>query len=351
MITIYKKNNSDKILIIQYYTDGDCIVQKSGREDGKLVERRSTCVAKNVGRSNETTPEQQAVKEMLARIESKCKTDYFKTREEALGSNVLLPMLADTYAPKMLGKVNILQPKLDGQRCLVHVKNGNVELTSRKNRPIATAPYINERFKTFPDGVYDGEIYTHGYSFQTVMRLLKKYRPGLSESLDIHIYDIVDKKLNYNDRHALISKIISEQDVQGIKVIENTLFESFEQLEEFHNNAVADDYEGVMIRVDSCMYKTNGRSKHLLKYKDCEDVKLICKDIVPFEKDPTQGKAVFEFNNELTTAAFKMPVSERQLVLTNKDEYIGQEMEIRYFGLTDEGQLRHARCLGFTDMD
>ena len=57
MITIYKKDSKDKIRIIKYYTEDDCIVQLSGLENGKLVERRSICVAKNVGRSNETTPE------------------------------------------------------------------------------------------------------------------------------------------------------------------------------------------------------------------------------------------------------------------------------------------------------
>src|SRR5690606_9954828 len=40
--------------------------------------------------------------------------------------------------------------------------------------------------------VLDGEIYAHGKDFQTNTKLLKKYRPGESEALVLHAYDLID---------------------------------------------------------------------------------------------------------------------------------------------------------------
>ena len=94
---IYKKDSKGKIRILHVYTQGAELIQESGVLDGKLITHRSTCTPKNIGKSNETTGEQQAVLEAEAKIVSKMVEEYFNTIEEAEESEIILPMLAKDY--------------------------------------------------------------------------------------------------------------------------------------------------------------------------------------------------------------------------------------------------------------
>ena len=183
---IYKKDSKGKIRVLHVFTEGSTLVQESGIVNGKLVQHSSECAGKNIGKSNETTPEEQALSEAMSKIETKMTEGYFNSVEDAEekgGEKVILPMLAKSYE-KEIEKVDwkkavFIQPKLDGMRCLAILKYGEVTLISRKGKIIDTVPHINnalvELSKT-TNVVLDGELYAHGKTFQENMRLLKKNR-------------------------------------------------------------------------------------------------------------------------------------------------------------------------------
>ncbi|MEJ2027139.1 MAG: aconitase family protein, partial [Limibacillus sp.] len=84
---------------------------------------------KNIGRSNETTPQEQAEKEARAAWQKKLDRKYSLTPEEAR-ETVFLPMLAHNWRKqKRYPEFPLdVQPKLDGVRCIAHRDNGKVKL-------------------------------------------------------------------------------------------------------------------------------------------------------------------------------------------------------------------------------
>ena len=91
---LYKKDSKGNLRQWSVRTKGDSLIEEYGLVDGNLVTTMKTCKGKNIGRSNETTPEEQAVKEAEAKFDKKLKTGYFEDIEEAKKSRVLKPMLA-----------------------------------------------------------------------------------------------------------------------------------------------------------------------------------------------------------------------------------------------------------------
>jgi DNA ligase-1 len=120
METLYKKDSKENLRFLDISTDGSTIVQVSGLVDGNHVTNVSQCEGKNIGRANETTPEEQAEIEAQAKYTKKLKEGYFKSKEEATNNVVILPMLAKVFSKEEKKVVYpcFAQPKLDGMRGL-----------------------------------------------------------------------------------------------------------------------------------------------------------------------------------------------------------------------------------------
>jgi len=345
--TLYKLDNKGKTRIWNIWTEDGMLIQESGVLGGKLVQHKKDCKSKNVGKSNETSPEQQALLELDSEYKSKLDEGYFKTIKEAESEVVLLPMLAKSYndEKKKIDWSNcFIQPKLDGMRCLAHIKsNGDVILISRDGKIITNMEHIMNDLSTIKqDIILDGELYAHGLSFQENMKLIKKYRPGLTEQIKYHVYDIVvDKPFKDRKVRAYI------KDLSTCKEVSTYQINNESQLLAYHTINIKDGYEGSIIRHSNDNYKLNGRSSSLLKYKNFEDITLPIIDITPNEVNDNHGTPWFEYNGKKFKAGCKLSHYDRELLLLNKTKYIGKMGEIRYFELTDDGIPRFPIFHGF----
>lgn len=354
--TVYKKDSAGRIRILHVYTDGADLIQESGLLDGEKVEHRSTCVAKNVGRSNETTPEEQAVLEATSKIENKMSTGYFRTVEEAQekgGNNTMLPMLAKSYdneAKKIDWNLPVfIQPKLDGMRCLAIIEDGVVSLISRKGKEIDTVNHIIKTIESIglENAVLDGELYAHGKSFQENMKLIKKYREGETEEVCFHIYDVIEDK-PYEDRYRAISLFCRVANTPTLSLVDCERLFKEEDIKKFHSKYIGEGYEGSIIRHSHAGYAINKRDTQLLKYKDFIDITAKVVDVVPSEKRPEQGVVVCQLDNgHQFHTGMKFSHAEREEILKEKDKYIGHTAEIRFFEYTDDGLPRFPVCVGF----
>ena len=63
--TLYKKSKTDKIQVYTSWTEGAELFSQYGELFGKMQVSSIVCTGKNIGRSNETTPAEQAVLEGL----------------------------------------------------------------------------------------------------------------------------------------------------------------------------------------------------------------------------------------------------------------------------------------------
>ena len=343
---VYKKDSKGKIRVLHVYTEGADMIQSSGLVDGAKVEHRTTCKGKNIGKSNETTPEEQARKEAEAKIETKLSTGYFDTIEET-EVEVILPMLAKSYdkeAKKIDWETAYVQPKLDGMRAL---GTANKQMISRKGKAIDTMSHIQlEVNSTGCADTLDGELYAHGLSFQDNMRLIKKYREGESENVKYHVYDMVLPNLSFSERYLILSKLVLS-DESFIKLVPTYKVTSKEDLDKYHAKFLAQGYEGTILRWGTDGYKINGRSSNLLKYKDFKDIACKVIDVVPTERVPEHGKCICELDSKTFGTGMKFSSAEKKDILINKEDYIGKTAEIRFFEYTDDGIPRFPVCVGF----
>lgn len=340
MIKLYKKDTLGKTRVLYISTSGPMLIQLSGLLDGGQVKHEKICKGKNIGKSNETTPEQQAILEMNSKVAEKLTEGYFRTIEEAESVAVVLPMLAKSYGDEK-HKIDwsnpvYCQPKLDGNRCLAFIKDGAVTLMSRQGKIIDTLPHINKALSSLTQVIIlDGEVYAHGKSFQENMRLIKKYRPGETEQVKYHVYDMVSP-LGFSERIAR-SCITNCPEVVRVPTY---LIQNEEELKAYHAQFIQEGYEGTIIRHGNEGYKVNGRSSNLLKYKDFKDIALPILDIEPAEQRPEWGVPVFELNGKQFRTGTRLSHDERKEFLANKANYIGKTAEIRFFEYSEEGTPR-----------
>lgn len=338
---LYKLDSKGKLRILKVTTDCSTLKREAGLVYGALTVHTKVCVAKNTGKANETSPEAQAELQAEALIEKKLREGYFKTSEEALTNLIILPQLAKDFFKESKKVVFPCygQPKLDGMRGLGKEKL----LKSRKNLPIETLDHIKGALDGISEFI-DGELYAHGKTFQENMKLIKKYRPGATEKVVYHVYDMISDR-PFFERYREAARLI--QGRPNIELVPTVVLNNLTMLKAYHEQCVSEGYEGCMVRWGSAGYKVNGRSSNLLKYKLFFDVALPIVDITPNDADPTHGTVWVEYKGMRTKTGARLSHKERQDLLTNRDKYIGQIAEIRYFEETDAGLLRFPVFVGF----
>lgn len=344
--TVYKLDSKGKLRFISISTEGNLVVQTSGiLGTDSPVTNKSECIGKNIGKVNETTPEQQAISEATAKIKKKLEEGYYETPEAAQGGDLVLPMLAKDFK-KEERKVKYpayVQPKLDGMRAL----KTPTTLISRKNKPIETMGHISNGIEDIPHHTLDGELYAHGESFQRNMELVKKYRPGESEQVKYHVYDLIYPGLNFIKRYLLLKGFLEQYKPENIEIVPTFKIESKEELLEKHKEFLEQGYEGTMVRHGDEEYAINKRSSSLLKFKDFQDIACKIVDVKPSEKRSDQGSFICALEDGRTFGCgMRFSHEERQDVINNPQDYIGSTAEIRFFEYSNDGIPRFPVCVG-----
>lgn len=311
-----------------------------GIKDGKLTVSDPTyCLGKNIGKSNETSDEQQAQNEALAKWEKKVRSGYNKvlTNEKKFFE----PMLAHEFSKysKLLFTVRtFIQPKLDGVRCYM---NGS-QLTSRNGTEIVSCPHLNLMFGL------DGELYNHDLhdDFNKIISLTRKIKPTqeeiqeAAEKVQFWAYDYPTLSHHvFSKRYNLLTRLIQEDDFGGrIKLVPTYEIKSMEELQEHHAKFISEGYEGSIIRMDLGPYE-NKRSKQLLKYKDFQDAEFKIVDITPGlgNRGNVAGRLICELPNGKTFGCSMTGTLEfMERVLHDKDKIIGLEATVKFFEYTPD---------------
>lgn len=351
---LYKKDTKGKIRILEIMAIWKNLNQTSGLLDWKKTGHIKVCTAKNVGRANETSPSAQAYLERTALIKKKLREWYFATQEEAENEEVVLPMLAKSY-DKEKKKVDwqnaYVQPKLDWMRCLAFIKDGKVKLMSRKGVEITTMDHIAESlinlskdFKEWVEHIFDWELYAHWISFQENMKIIKKERKD-SVNVHFHIYDIV-KNTHFIDRHEEVDYKLNYLDY--IQTVPTIQVKSEHEMYERHSLFLEEWYEWTMLRQWIKGYKKNWRCSQLLKVKDFIDETFTVVNVLPMDVYTKQWILICEMEDGRSFKATpKMSHEDREDLLVNADNYIGQTAEVRFFEWTDDGFPRFPICVWF----
>ena len=213
--------------------------------------------------------------------------------------------------------------------------------------------HIADELKSLSDMVIDGELYAHGKTFQENMKLIKKYRSGESEKVKFHVYDMVMDK-PFAQRFARLATICGTIKFDHMKIVDTMRLVNPNGIKIVHEDYLRAGYEGSMIRWGDDGYKVNGRSDKLLKYKEFQDIAAEIIDIEPADARPEWGTPILKYTKKKMDGTYeiefkagvKLSHDERKDLLANKDQYIGQTAEIRFFEWTDDGQPRFPVMVG-----
>lgn len=361
MTTLYSKDSKGKIRLWNIKSEGDTYYQQSGQENGKLTEWVGVkCKGKNLGKTNETTAEQQAISEAENKVKCKLKEGYYHTKSEAVADTTFTPMLAEKYEDYKSKLVfpQYGNPKLDGARCNIYIKNDQIVCRTRSNRDYVSVPHLIEKFRPIlekhPTWIIDGELYNEEYrdNFEDLMSIIRQSKPNAAdlklsaECVDLYVYDVFNIEFPDEENRNRIVYLEELEDL-GCTVVPYTIIEKAEDIQPYLDKCLEEGFEGAMLRNPRGLYKVNGRSKDLLKVKIFQDEEFKILDVIE-GKGAWSGcakKIIVELGKDQTCdASLKGTQSHLKDVLKNKKNYIGKSATVTYFGRTNTNSLRFPVC-------
>jgi DNA ligase-1 len=343
---LYTKDSKDKIRIwkieVVKVPEGANIHIQHGILNGAIVSKSKTIIeGKNIGRSNETTPLQQAELESISAWQNQKDTGYFETIEEARGTMVYLPMLAHIFSKR---KHNItypayVQPKLDGVRCLAKkVSESEIHFMSRGGNEYDVLQKHSMKdvlLSAMKVGdVYDGEIYKHGWSLQKITSAVKKFKETTSE-LEYWIFDMATGG-TFEDRFVAIKKN------PNLMFLETHAVTSEEDVYAYHDEFVKQGYEGVIIRNADGSYAFGSRSSDLQKHKQFidDEFEIVGWEVEEHSINNEHYKCIVYVCVTKEGSTFKCrprgSLKTRGELLKMADELVGKHLTVRYQTLTDD---------------
>ena len=268
---------------------------------------------------------------------------------------------SNDHPSKMTGKKR-LEVKLDGVRVLAVVNGANCTLYSRNGKAFENFPHIQETIENnrpaFQYGVgmggrfvLDGEIV--GESFQTLMRQAHRKSDAQTEGMVYHIFDVIPldsfEEGHYNaQQHKRIdllnraASVINETDclriMNGLDVDLDTA-EGKDQMQRYAEEAVAQGFEGIMIKNIDAPYECR-RSSFWMKWKPTITVDL---NIVDLEEGTGRNagrlgafvcEGVDNERNIRVNVGSGLSDSDRTEYWTAKADLIGQVVEIQADAVT-----------------
>lgn len=340
-----------------YYTQTAFWQETSSGLSQKQFSAPTRIFGKNIGKSNETFPVQQARMEMDATEKKQRDKGYVEAGQES--DILVLPMLAHKWGDRKhsVGFPLYVQPKLDGVRCLM--KDGVA--WSRQGKLFIPEVYEHLKFET--DGIIiDGELMLprDEFTFQEGMTAIKKYRPELSSRLEYHVYDMYDPNnpdMTFEERKAKIFDIVfTARGVDfpsQVKPVRTDKVEDDARIMSLHGLNLQEGYEGTIIRDPNSVYTPGHRSVGLLKHKDFVDEEF---EII----DTMDGKGKFEgaimfrcvtAEGKEFDCGLKGSIDARKAMYLEREKYHGRRLTVKFQEKTDDGIPRFPVGISVRDQE
>ena len=387
--TLYKIDTKGKLREWTMHIDGASFYAVKGLVDGKLTTDKPTkTIAKNVGRSNETSAEQQAELEAKAKFQKKLDSGYALNELDAQKKKFYEPMLAHNYKDRKseLRYPLFSQPKLDGIRCVVRKEDGKLVGRTRNGKEIECIPHIlqslNGYFLAHPNAILDGELYNHDLrdNFNKITSLVRKQKPvklnGMTDNafakkqkefeerlieaqdtIQYHVYDAPYINTNCTEATSFDYRINELKNSlstnKHIVLVETTEVYDEDNLDNLYGQYLEQGYEGQMVRKDE-RYE-NKRSTSLLKRKEFVDAeyRVVDIDVGNGNRSGTAKHLVCYCEKTKRTFNSNIKGSFEYLkeIYDNRKEYVGTLATIKYFQLTPDGIPRFPYAISFRNYE
>lgn len=362
MITLYKTDKKSVLRIWRIYVDTDTIITEHGIDGGTITK---SCVkyaeGKNIGKKNETSPSEQAHKEMLSKIKKKRSEGYSERKSGKLDALPQVMLAHDFLKHKKKIKYPwVSQPKLDGIRAK-YVKEALFSRTDKafknlnKSSPLLAELKILAKLIKPLNPFFDGELYSTDLNFDDIMSAVMNVATPLSELNKVQyvIFDIMDNSATYEEIYKCLSKSFNLHKFKYLKLISSVLVNNENDVRALHSKYVEDGYEGSILRNPLSKYDFGHRSYNLLKLKDFKDSEF---KVVGY----TNGKGQYsdmviwicETKDGLTFNVNPIGTHEQKRnMLLNADKFVGKFITVKYQELTKNGIPRFPTTLRGGELD
>ena len=356
MKTLYKK--AKKHGHVQQWSievEGSKFRSTEGIVGGKLtVNEWTECFGKNVGKANETSPEQQGELEAASKIQKKKEKGYFENVDDIEDSKE--PTLAHPYE-KYSHKIDwntgaLCSAKYDGIRAVI-TKDG---MFSRAGKEILSCPHITDELKGyFAAGgkPVDGELYNHALKqdFEKIVSLVRQTKPteedfaSSKEMILFYCFDIQSEESFCDRMFVMFGGWHEYAKPEFIKVVPQGYVRSEKEMFDLTETYVDLGYEGSMVRHNIEGGYINGRTQNLLKVKKFQDAEFPVVGILEGrgKRSGTLAKWVVRINEETTCEVNPSGSDESNLAFyKDKENLIGKMITVKFQDYTSKGRLRFA---------
>lgn len=372
---LYGTAKNGKILSWRIYTVDDEIHRLSGYVDGKKHATKPRKVkGKNIGKSNETQPWEQALFEANTMWVKKKNSGYTETpgvppssqpprppmrnsrrKQVNLPLDVrMVPMLAFPFDKRgnALEYPCAVQPKLDGIRCMSRLDSrypDRVLLSSRNGKEHVNLRHIRKEIARLlgqdPDYhgiILDGELYRHGMPQNIISGICRKKKVPHPREAEIQywIFDLVDEKGEdvFMDRFRFLKDMFVGFQSDVLHLVSTEECASKDDIRSFHDKYVHKGYEGLILRNWESAY-VGTRSEHLIKYKNFQDAEF---EIVGYKEGSAseEGCVVWVCRTESGSQFDCRPrgtFEDRRRQFQNADTFVGKKLTVRYQDLSEYG--------------
>lgn len=240
----------------------------------------------------------------------------------------------------------IVQPKLNGERCLAQVTQGeSVILLSSTGLNISSVPHIQKELLQYPSGYYDGELYNSTLAVQDIHSIVSR-KVGLHPDHHIicfHIFDIardLDQRRRYDSLWHTYNEAIGQPHLMLVEplfcITKELVWMALEQYS-------ASGYEGIVIRNSVALYTPGKQPLCMMKYKP---KKQDVYKIVGFQEEvdkygmPKGSLGSFilsDARNNIFKSGSGLTKDQREHYWYHREEYRGMYVLIEYPELTKRG--------------
>jgi DNA ligase-1 len=341
-----------QIKVIRNSDDTANIIVESGYVDGKIREiPKLIKKGKNIGKSNQTTPFEQAVSEAQSKWNGKRDENYETEPIDPYNyiPRIMLPQLAKGPGKGKIVYPAYIQPKLNGvcdlaELCIQAPTLPDVIIHhSRGGHLFETLEHLDKWLLALrlPAPAH-GELYRHGWSLQKISGYTKEKKPD-QNLLEYWLYDIAWLDTPYETRNEYLAEDIfhlrDKYPECPIRFTETEKVFSYEEAKHYHNLYVQRGFEGAMLKNLNGIYLFQYNSNDLEKVKDYQDDEF---EIIGGKEGTGTDTGCIVYRCKIPSglefdARPRGTVEDRKKMLIDLPNDIGKMLTVRYAELSDSG--------------
>lgn len=250
-----------------------------------------------------------------------------------------VPMLAcdaDLHPPEF---PVLVQPKLDGFRCMARREEGGWVLYSRKGK-VLPLPHIAAALSQHAviGLVLDGELYIHGRGFQHLTSAIRR----ASTEVEFHVFDLISDQ-PASRRQDIIASLGIGGPTSPIKRVNCHVVALQQQLDRIYADTLAAGYEGLILRDPKAAYE-HKRSWYLQKLKPWCDAEFLVINWRHATNAP--HLIVLTCRNDMGSGSFDVTLPS---IEHDPEDCLGRLLTVKFCGRTDSLLPRFATAVRFRD--